>query len=227
MATSAAASSTTTSTTSTTTESKSEVKAGVVTYASLLAEGKWNDLLNWAEAKEIEDGGVVKGDASFHQWIIQILTALLTDQMEVARFVWKRIPATEKKRSKELGAIWRIAQCFAKREPTAFFTSSTGYAWSAPVEPLVRALVERTRESNAALIAKAYSTVSLPTFATFMGLPIERAAAYALAQKWTIDSAKSPAVVSPVRPTVTKPSTTSVEQLRQLAEYVSYLERRT
>lgn len=211
--------------TATTTSGSTATNEVVLTYEQMVFEAQWDQLLRWAEQRELEDGGLFK-DGSVHFFITQILAGLLLNKFEVSRFAWKRLPVAEKKKSKELVAVWALATSSAKRNYDGFYKAADAFAWSPKVKQLIAPVVESTRDRNAQLLAKAYSSVSLPQVAVFLGLAPPKAIEYITNLKWAIDNTKSPPIVTPVRPANTRPSATSLVQLQNLTEYITHLEKR-
>jgi len=175
-----------------------------------------HQLLEFCENKEVEEAGQVTKDSELN-YILLILSYALKDDMSNVKFTWKRIPKDLKKRSKDLGALWKVIHALWSKDNKSFFVA-TEYSWQPAVAPWMNALTDTIRAKYRTLIAKGYSSISVDLCCQLLGLPKEKLPTYV--PKWSIDKG----FVVPVPETPRKDQSVSVRQIAQLTDAVVNLE---
>jgi hypothetical protein len=79
-------------------------------------------------------------------------------------------PAPRTQNNPELEAVWRLLQYSWNRHYQGVWQALQGYQWSAALQPLVEALVIKTREELMDLISTAYATVTPAKVASLCGM---------------------------------------------------------
>ncbi|KAL1124800.1 hypothetical protein AAG570_001421 [Ranatra chinensis] len=140
-----------------------------------------------------------------------------------AKFLWKRIPSSVKAGHPELELVWSVGRAMWKRDAPAVFTALNGTQWSENVGPIMRSLVGKVRERGLRLVAQAYSSLSIDTCSSLLGLSPSEVVEFANQQGWGVDDNKM--MISPVRPPPPITHITSSEdQLHKLTDFVAFLE---
>jgi COP9 signalosome complex subunit 8 len=115
------------------------------------------------------------------------LAYLITNDLNNARFLWKRIPQELKKNNISIQSVWKIGQTMWKREYEETYKAITVPEWEPVLQPLLRALVDAFRHRTALLLTKSYTTISLSDTCSFLGLNEQDATQYVHNLHWTYD----------------------------------------
>uniref|UniRef100_A0A7N4NU25 COP9 signalosome subunit 8 n=1 Tax=Sarcophilus harrisii TaxID=9305 RepID=A0A7N4NU25_SARHA len=65
---------------------------------------------------------------------------LLHNDMNNARYLWKRIPPAIKSANSELGGIWSVGQRIWQRDFPGIYTTISSHQWSETIQPIMEAL---------------------------------------------------------------------------------------
>ncbi|EMP26998.1 COP9 signalosome complex subunit 8, partial [Chelonia mydas] len=65
---------------------------------------------------------------------------LLHNDMNNARYLWKRIPPAIKSANSELGGIWSVGQRIWQRDFPGIYTTIGAHQWSETIQPIMEAL---------------------------------------------------------------------------------------
>uniref|UniRef100_A0A8C3U6H7 COP9 signalosome complex subunit 8 n=1 Tax=Catharus ustulatus TaxID=91951 RepID=A0A8C3U6H7_CATUS len=162
---------------------------------------------------------------------------LLHNDMNNARYLWKRIPPAIKSANAELGAVWSVGQRIWQRDFPGIYTAISAHQWSETIQPIMEALRDATRRRAFGLVSQAYTSIVADDFAAFVGLPVEEAVKGVLEQGWQADFAtrmvmpKKPGVLEasfnrfiPSSEPVPVPPIPNEQQLARLTDYVAFLE---
>uniref|UniRef100_A0A8C4KBM6 COP9 signalosome complex subunit 8 n=1 Tax=Dromaius novaehollandiae TaxID=8790 RepID=A0A8C4KBM6_DRONO len=162
---------------------------------------------------------------------------LLHNDMNNARYLWKRIPPAIKSANAELGAVWSVGQRIWQRDFPGIYTTISAHQWSETIQPIMEALRDATRRRAFGLVSQAYTSIVADDFAAFVGLPVEEAVKGVLEQGWQADSStrmvmpKKPGVLEacfnrfiPSSETAPVPPIPNEQQLARLTDYVAFLE---
>uniref|UniRef100_A0A8C3HU62 COP9 signalosome complex subunit 8 n=2 Tax=Durocryptodira TaxID=1579337 RepID=A0A8C3HU62_CHRPI len=162
---------------------------------------------------------------------------LLHNDMNNARYLWKRIPPAIKSANSELGGIWSVGQRIWQRDFPGIYTTIGAHQWSETIQPIMEALRDATRRRAFGLVSQAYTSIIADDFAAFVGLPVEEAVKGVLEQGWQADSTtrmvmpKKPGALEasfnrfiPLPEPATVPPIPNEQQLARLTDYVAFLE---
>ncbi|KAM9664047.1 COP9 signalosome complex subunit 8 isoform 1-T1 [Trichechus inunguis] len=142
-------------------------------------------LLDQCENQELEAPGGIATAPVYGQLLALYL---LHNDMNNARYLWKRIPPAIKSAHSELGGIWSVGQRIWQRDFPGIYTTIGAHQWSETVQPIMAALRDATRGRAFALVSQAYTSIIVDDFAAFVGLPVEEAVKGILEQGWQADS---------------------------------------
>ncbi|KAG7167192.1 COP9 signalosome complex subunit 8-like [Homarus americanus] len=126
-----------------------------------------------------------------------------------AKFLWKRIPSSTKSATPELARIWQVGQHLWQRDLPAVY-AALKREWSPTVKDIMKAV-------------QAYTSISADDFAQLVGMSVDEAVVAAKGHGWGYDEPTRMILPMPQAPQPHTP-TPSEEQLRRLADYVSFLE---
>ncbi|XP_013928264.1 PREDICTED: COP9 signalosome complex subunit 8 [Thamnophis sirtalis] len=196
----------------------------------------YRKLLEQCETQELEAPGGITTSPVYAQLLALYL---LHNDMNNARYLWKRIPTAIKSANLELGAIWAVGQRIWQRDFPGIYTTIDAYQWSESIQPIMEALKDATRRRAFGLVSRAYPAISADDFAAFVGLPVEEAVKGVLDQGWQADLStrmimpKKP-VSGTTEPTFNRfhplsepapvPPIPNEQQLARLTDYVAFLE---
>ncbi|XP_045605740.1 COP9 signalosome complex subunit 8 [Procambarus clarkii] len=153
----------------------------------------------------------------------QLLTIyLLQNDLTGAKFLWKRIPSSTKNATPELALIWEVGQHLWQRDLPAVY-AALKQEWSITVKDIMKAVHDHVRQRAVDLVARAYTSISAEDFAQLVGMTVDEAVIAAKGHGWGYDEPTRMILPVPQAPQPHTP-TPSEEQLRRLADYVSFLE---
>ncbi|KAM9305821.1 COP9 signalosome complex subunit 8 [Gastrophryne carolinensis] len=177
-------------------------------------------LLEQYEEQELEAPGGVANPQVYSQLLALYL---LHNDMNNARYLWKRIPPAVKSSNAEIGWIWEVGQRIWLRDFPGIYTAIAAHQWSENIQPIIEAVRDATRRRALGLVSQAYTSISADDLAAFVGLPVEEAVKGVIEQGWNADSATR--MVMPKRPDSAPLSQIPNEQqLARLTDYVAFLE---
>uniref|UniRef100_A0A803YMQ8 COP9 signalosome complex subunit 8 n=1 Tax=Meleagris gallopavo TaxID=9103 RepID=A0A803YMQ8_MELGA len=141
---------------------------------AVMAEGGFGfrKLLEQCETQELEAPGGIATPLVYGQLLALYL---LYNDMNNARYLWKRIPPAIKSANAELGAVWSVGQRIWQRDFPGIYTTIGAHQWSETVQPIMEALRDATRRRAFGLVSQAYTSIVADDFAAFVGLPVEEA----------------------------------------------------
>ncbi|NXU54505.1 CSN8 protein, partial [Turnix velox] len=209
---------------------------------AVMAENSFSfkKLLEQCETQELEAPGGIATPLVYGQLLALYL---LHNDMNNARYLWKRIPPAIKSANAELGAIWSVGQRIWQRDFPGIYTTISAHQWSETIQPIMEALRDATRRRAFGLVSQAYTSIVADDFAAFVGLPVEEAVKGVLDQGWQADF--STRMVMPKKPgsefyfifflnflnsfvLVVEPAPVppipNEQQLARLTDYVAFLE---
>ncbi|KTG36047.1 hypothetical protein cypCar_00022257 [Cyprinus carpio] len=102
----------------------------------MMAEFDENLLLQF-ETQELEAPGGIATPQVYSQLLVLYL---LNNDMNNARYLWKRIPQAIKTANPELAAIWAVGQRIWQRDFPGIYTAIDAYQWSESILPVMEAL---------------------------------------------------------------------------------------
>uniref|UniRef100_A0A8C3YRC4 COP9 signalosome subunit 8 n=1 Tax=Catagonus wagneri TaxID=51154 RepID=A0A8C3YRC4_9CETA len=106
---------------------------------AVMAESAFNfkKLLDQCENQELEAPGGIATPPVYGQLLALYL---LHNDMNNARYLWKRIPPAIKSANSELGGIWSVGQRIWQRDFPGVYTTIGAHQWSETVQPIMEAL---------------------------------------------------------------------------------------
>lgn len=129
-------------------------------------------LVAYCENFELDLGHIdLSVEASFSIYKIHLAAYLLLDQLENARFLWKRLPTEQRDAEPELCALWTVGKAMWSKDHAATQGAITGFSWS---PPLVEMMMQRLQREHLARCfeqaIRAYSLVSAESLSQTMGV---------------------------------------------------------
>uniref|UniRef100_UPI00358E180E COP9 signalosome complex subunit 8 isoform X1 n=1 Tax=Myxine glutinosa TaxID=7769 RepID=UPI00358E180E len=202
-------------------------------------------LLEQCESQELEAPGGIATPQVYGQLLALYL---LNNDVNNARYLWKKIPQSIKtypqvvqtvawvfqaaalemhanwsQGNPELGAVWSIGQRMCQRDFPGVYSTVGSYTWSDALQPILHALREATQKRALSLVAQAYTSISIEDLADFLGLPGTEAMQAVTEHGWQADT--NTRMVIPKKPeSLPMPLIPSEQQLARLTDYVSFLE---
>jgi len=152
----------------------------------------------------------------------QLAAYLLSERLDDARFLWKRLPAALRESDPELGAQWAIGRAMWLKDAAAAQAAMRAHAWSPLVAPLVAQLQREHVARMFGQVAKAYTHVSAESLAHSLGIPVQAVHEMATAANWTTD-AESGAYVPVAEETAAKAP--FIQKLERFTEYIAHVEK--
>ncbi|XP_004230613.1 COP9 signalosome complex subunit 8 [Solanum lycopersicum] len=168
--------------------------------------------------------GAAEGIEFQDEWpyAIHLLGHIYSNDINSARFLWKKIPAAVKEARPEVVAVWRIGQKLWTRDYVGVHEAIRGFSWSPEIQPFVASFAELYRKRMFELLLSAYSTISTQDSAHFLGMNENDATNYVLQQGWALDSASQMLTVK--KQAVLTEQKLDPSKLQRLTEYVFHLE---
>ncbi|KAJ7519797.1 hypothetical protein O6H91_20G055800 [Diphasiastrum complanatum] len=183
---------------------------------------RFSDLANLCDNLDLElasKGGELPEDWPY---VIHLLGHILVSDLNSARFLWKRIPASVKQNQPELLAAWKIGQCMWTHNYSGVHEALHNFEWSHDVRPVVGRIAEDYSGRIFRLLSTAYSTISVTDAASYLGLSINDTIIFTGKNGWGFDPSSQMLTVHPLVTTVEQKLDAS--NLQSLTEYVFHLE---
>ncbi|XP_023679654.2 E3 ubiquitin-protein ligase TRIM63 isoform X2 [Paramormyrops kingsleyae] len=105
--------------------------------AAVMTSENYDKLLEQCEVQELEAPGGVATPQVYAQLLALYL---LHNDMNNARYLWKRIPQAIKTANPELIAIWAVGQRIWQRDFPGIYSSIAAHQWSESIQPVMEAL---------------------------------------------------------------------------------------
>ncbi|NP_001279060.1 COP9 signalosome complex subunit 8 [Callorhinchus milii] len=190
--------------------------------AAVMAENSvgFSKLLEQCETQELEAPGGIATPQVYGQLLALYL---LHNDMNTARYLWKRIPQALKTANPELGGIWSVGQRIWQRDFPGIYSVISSHQWSETIQPIMESLRDATRRRAFGLVAQAYTSISADDLAAFVGLVVDEAVKAVLEQGWQADPTTR-MVVPKKAESLPVPQIPNEQQLARLTDYVAFLE---
>ncbi|KAH9325820.1 hypothetical protein KI387_005998, partial [Taxus chinensis] len=101
---------------------------------------------------------------------IHLLGHIYMQDMNSARFLWRRMPSSVKEMLPEVVAIWKIGQCMWTHDHAGVHGALRGFNWSLEVQHIITALADNYTKKVFELLEAAYSTIRVADTAQFLGI---------------------------------------------------------
>lgn len=148
--------------------------------AQLAAGDDTAALVAFCEKFEVTDLGHLSLEpaTSFAVYKVHLAAYLMCEQLNDARFLWKRMPAEQRDADAELVAIWNIGKAMWAKDIAGAQAAMGAYSWA---PPLLSGLLERMQREHLQRsfghCARAYSLISAEHLAQTLGARLSRRAA--------------------------------------------------
>uniref|UniRef100_A0A5F9D9L7 CSN8/PSMD8/EIF3K domain-containing protein n=1 Tax=Oryctolagus cuniculus TaxID=9986 RepID=A0A5F9D9L7_RABIT len=154
-------------------------------------------LLDQCENQELEAPGGIATPPVYGQLLALYL---LHNDMNNARYLWKRIPPAIKSANSELGGIWSVGQRIWQRDFPGIYTTISAHQWSETVQPIMEALRDQgwQADSTTRMVLPRKPVAGAPDVSFNRFIPLSE-----------------PAPVPPIP---------NEQQLARLTDYVAFLE---
>ncbi|CAL1535376.1 unnamed protein product [Lymnaea stagnalis] len=171
------------------------------------------------ERQELEFGATPSPPTVYSQLLA---IYLLQNDLCNAKFLWKRIPYSVKQSTSELSTIWQVAQKMWIKDYSAIY-EALRKEWSEEVKSIMAAVEESVRTRALRLVRLAYSSINADEFATFVGMPAERAIQAAIEEGWEVDQNTRIIIPKRLEPPPAPPIMNE-QHLSVLTQYVTFME---
>eukprot|EP00882_Tetradesmus_deserticola_P004600 GHRQ01004849.1.p1 GENE.GHRQ01004849.1~~GHRQ01004849.1.p1 ORF type:complete len:200 (+),score=88.16 GHRQ01004849.1:183-782(+) len=187
---------------------------------SALANQQYDSVAPILDAAELESSN----PDVLNQWphALHLLGHIYNEQLEDARFLWKRLPIDIKRDNPELDAVWRLLQNYWNSHHQGMWQALQGYQWSPQVRPFVDALVAKKRSDMLQLLSEGYSMLSAAKAASLLGLAEGEVAHLVEPAGWKQDMESG--MYHTAAQQAADVDLEGYENLRQLAQYMVHLE---
>jgi len=188
----------------------------------LISSGEWKKAILAFEEYELEIAadGISVGNAP--NYAIQLLMYLLCNDLNNAKYLWKRISPNIKSSAPELEAVWKVGQAIWAKNYVEVYKCLRGFSWSDPVRQLISVLEDSFRKSAMTLLSESYTAVSISDACSYLGLTTADVVKAAAQLNWGIDQASNMLMPKPIE--IQKDRGTSLVHLQQLTDYFCHLE---
>eukprot|EP00270_Netrium_digitus_P006415 TRINITY_DN18884_c0_g1_i1.p1 TRINITY_DN18884_c0_g1~~TRINITY_DN18884_c0_g1_i1.p1 ORF type:complete len:221 (-),score=43.85 TRINITY_DN18884_c0_g1_i1:105-767(-) len=149
---------------------------------SALTAGRFGDVAQICDRLELEAVSSQNFNAEEWPYTVHLLGHLYNNDLNSARFAWKRMPQEVKMSNSEAAAAWEIGKGMWKRDRSAVYAAVNAFNWSPEVTPLLLAVADGYRRRMAELIRRSYSDIAVTDAASFLGLPQTSVASYLAAE---------------------------------------------
>ncbi|XP_042019537.1 COP9 signalosome complex subunit 8-like [Salvia splendens] len=155
-------------------------------------------------------------------YAIHLIGHIYVNDINSARFLWKKIPLAVKESQPEVSAAWKIGQRLWIKDYASVHEAIREFIWSPQCQGIMAAFSEMYTKRMFQLLQSAYSTISIQDTALFLGMSEEDATNYVLQHGWTVDPASRMLTVK--KQAVVTEQKLDHSKLQRLTEYVFHLE---
>ena len=188
----------------------------------VLAEGKYGEAAKACEQVELQ-----ANDSSCQNpavYSIQIVSHLISNELNDARFCWKRVPSTLRQEG-DIQSVSKLLESLWDKDYVGFHQNVASLQWSSTLQGPVQALVEEVKRKIEGTIAKAYTTISLGDLAPILGSSRDQVLHVIEKNQWKLDAASDMVTVrsstekaAPMKPIAAQAS------LQEMTKYVVHLD---
>ena len=170
------------------------------------------------ESQELSSGG--KCSDRVYAQLLAIY--LLSNDLQNAKFLWKRIPVQTKNGSQDLKEVWQIGKLLLQRKSSLVYPLIDAYQWPPFLANIMNELKEEIKAQQFSLIQKSYSYITLANFKKMLYLKSnEELVAMVNMMGWQMDEE---GVLVTKAPPVFESLSSNQEHLQKLVEHVTFLE---
>ncbi|KAL8553631.1 hypothetical protein ACS0TY_002078 [Phlomoides rotata] len=109
-------------------------------------------------------------------YAVHLLGHFYVNDINSARFLWKKIPLAVKESQPEVSAVWKIGQRLWMKDYSGVHGAIREFNWSAQSQEMVAAFSHLYTKRMFELLLSAYSTISIRDTALFLGMKEDEAA---------------------------------------------------
>merc|ERR1711904_379448 len=188
---------------------------------SVLADGKYLQAAKACEKIELE----TREDTCQLEWVyaIQMISHMIANQLNDARFCWKRVPETLRQ-SGELRAICKVLESLWDKDYVGFHAKASAYEWSELLQPLMSVLAGEVKAKIEALISQVYTSISLEDLSTILPTSKEEVNKVIEKNGWKLDAGSN--MVKITKQDVESDKSIPESSLQQMTKYVVHLDRK-
>lgn len=186
------------------------------------AAGEFEDALALCERLELESCGSPLADVMCAK---QMMLYLIADDLNNARFFWRRLDSGVKGDGSQVLAIWGIVKDLWLRSNIPGAYATLGGTFEPEIAPLASVLCDKLRTREFGLLSKAYADVNLTAVASALGLDDASAITYCTDRGWQYDGATQ--LFQPVPVASPHVVFDGLAQMESLSKHVTYLESKS
>ncbi|KAL4534496.1 hypothetical protein Ndes2526A_g05391 [Nannochloris sp. 'desiccata'] len=149
-----------------------------------------------------------------------IIAHIYSNNLEDARFVYKRTPETIITSNSDIQAAFSLLQRLWVKDYEGIW-GALAYSWPAPLQSLVAALRTQLQERTLLLVQRAYSNVSISNLSRLLGISEQETASVVAQRGWEVQENGLLLPASPATGSAFEPSETD---LQKIAQYVVFLQ---
>jgi len=188
----------------------------------VLSKQEWDRAANMCEEYELDfaSSSEPSNSNNIPNYGIHLIIYYFTNNLNNARFLWKRIPVSVKSSKPEYAAIWAIGKSLWARDYPAIYKSLTAFNFTEPHKGLITLFQANFRQHTFQLLSRAYTAIGVDDAAIFLGLPVADTVKLATQHGWAHDSKSN--VFTPKVSSENKNQGTGLPQLQQLTDYFTF-----
>lgn len=184
-----------------------------------LAKREFAALAHKLEDHELDCAAALPQPLSFKHAPLLMACYVAENDLNNARFLWKRSESSLHKNG-EFAALWEIVKALWKHDFSGAIKATNSFAWSTYTGIAVEHAAATLRADLVALIGNAFSEISVADLQAFLLISAGEVQQLAAEQDWKVEGDMVQA-----KPTVdSKNRKTSLQQLRQLTDYIVSLD---
>ena len=148
---------------------------------------------------------------------------LLSNDLQNAKFLWKRIPDQTKSNSLDLKEIWKIGKLLLQHKSNEIYSIIDNYEWPNFLINIMKELKEEIKKRTLNLIQKSYSYISLNDLKRILNIQTdEELVAIISTMNWRLDGDDG-VIVTKSQP-VFESLASNQEHLEKMVQHVTFLE---
>ncbi|KAL9641544.1 hypothetical protein ABK040_013465 [Willaertia magna] len=190
----------------------------------IISSGQFAFLLPECESYEIEYLSLQKASASSFFYCCFLLANLINNDLNNARFLWKRMP-NDAKKNDDVKGIWDIAKNLWNHNYEGAYKAINSLNPTNPqVKTLLDYFVQQLRQRTLELIARAYSNISTEDLLKYLGVNDQNTLNQLVAPfNWVFDNVNQ--LYIPDKKTIKAPEPkTGLEAIKSITQRTVFLE---
>ncbi|CAM9114155.1 unnamed protein product [Choristocarpus tenellus] len=192
----------------------------------LLQSGDYSRALQVCEEVELLTSS--SGGKDDSHWLkVQMALYYITDDVNNARHLWRRLPMSAKTQGGEVAVLWEVGKCLWVRDMEGAHAQLRGVNWGHEIDPIISLVRRHLVDRQLGLIRGAYSTVPLKRVAAMLGYTTSEAEHECVSRGWTVNIRGEEQVVKPQQERVGQDVQTTPQHLQAMARHITFLEQRS